>query len=128
MGWEFCTVFRNSIRLPSVIEVAIFKINGFSLGAFNDCKNLKHLTLYGKIVDGSFVSPSSYPRLSSLSVNSQPDLARITDWMESGTLKTLSLRISPEEGELLKFWPLIQASSSTMVNLELNLSLLSGAL
>lgn len=119
---NFRAAFLNSIRSLSIKDVAITNIYYFSLDAFHDCKNLKRLVLDGNFIDGEDVSTSLYPRLCSLSVDNQTDpscQAKVFSWVR-GTLNTLSLRI-PWEPDIPKFRPLIEACSTTLVNLELDL-------
>jgi len=130
LGPEFCTAFQTCLRFPSINQVMISNIDGFPLGSFDDCKNLKKLVLLsGQFTDGEGVSTSSYPSLSSLrigtehSVESRPvsNFARIVSWMKSHTLQSLSLSIH-RSMDLSNFQPLIGACSATLVTLELNLS------
>jgi hypothetical protein len=123
LGSEFRTAIRNSIRLPSIKEVAVSYINGFLLDAFHDCENLKALVLEGQFIDGEVAPTSSYPHLCSLSVDRRVDLPRILSWMKSNTLNTLCLQIAYDPSDLTKFRPLIEACSTTLVNLELDLTL-----
>ena len=128
LGPNFCMTFRNCIRLPSIKEIAITDIDGFSLDAFHACENLKNLILYGKFLGGEGSSTSSCPQLSSLSVDPRTDPARMVSWMKSmnpNTLNTLCLRMSQGGGGLPKLIPLIKACSTTLVNLELDLILFS---
>ena len=117
---KFCMAFRNCIRLPSIKEVAITNIDGFSLDAFHDCENLENLTLYGRFSGGEGTPTSPFPQLSSLSINA----TSVVTWMKSmksNTLHTLCLRMAYVGEDLPKFRPLIEACSNTLVRLELDL-------
>ena len=127
LGAKFCTDFRDIIRLPSIKEVAITNVYGLSLDAFYNCENLKNLVLYGQFLGGEGTPTSSYPQLCSLSVDRHTNPTRMASWincMKANTVDTLCLRISPKDGDLFKFLPLIEACSNTLVNLELDLLLL----
>ena len=119
LGPTFCTALVNSIRLPLIRQFVISNIDGFSLRAFDGCKNLRALQLYGRCADGECVSTSSYPRLCSLVIDSRPELTRVVSWMKSNTLHTLSLRINSYEN-LLRCRTLMEACSTTLVNLDIS--------
>jgi hypothetical protein len=122
----FCTALQNIIRLPSIKQVAVSEINGFPLDTFHSCKNLTSLLLYNRCTAGVGPSASSYPRLHSLRIDTEPDLSGIVPWMRNNTLHTLSfsifdvtLGLERFEG-LPVFWSLINACSASLVSLELD--------
>ena len=121
LGPKFRTAFRNRIRLPSIKEVTLSNVHDFSLDTFDDCKSLRRLLLSGcgRFIDGGNVSTSRFPRLSSLRVGCRPDLTRIVSWMKNNPLHTLSLCVE-SYGALPKFRTLIEACSTTLINLEVS--------
>jgi hypothetical protein len=117
---EFCRAFRNSVQLPSIKHVAIYNVHGISLDHFEECKNLRNLFLNGRVsTHGGDISSSLYPRLWSLEIDTQLDLTSLASWMKSITLHTLSLHIH-SRCSLSDFRPLIEACSTTLVNLNIN--------
>lgn len=123
---EFCTTFQKCLRLYPIKEAMISNINAFPLDSFDDSKHLKKLFLSGQFTGGEGVSTPSYPRLSSLRVESQPaesqlasDLIKMVSWTKSNSLHTLTLCMH-QHMDLPNFKPLIQACSTTLVNLELD--------
>lgn len=125
MDRKFCEAVRNSLRLPSIKTSLIANFNGFPLDTFEGCINLEKMLLFGKFIDGEDPCTSGYPRLCSLAVDNQPDFTRIMSWMKSNTLQTLLLRINHYD-DFSKFRNLIEACSTTIVNLELSNSTYPG--
>jgi hypothetical protein len=79
------------------------------------------LILYGDFVDEKDTSTLFLPRLGFLSVDYRTDPTSILSWMRGVTLNTLSLQICME-ADIPTFLPLIEAFSTTLVNLELDIS------
>jgi hypothetical protein len=118
---DFCMAFQNSIRLPSIKQVAIHNIQGFPLDSFDHCKNLNHLLLLGQCTRGADTPTTSYPRLRYLGLESQNEvtITRVVSWMKSNTLRDLWLRLE-RRLDLPQSRPLLEACSATLVNLKLS--------
>jgi hypothetical protein len=115
----FSMAFQNCIRLPSIREVALCNVDGFPLEVFEDCGNLQDLVLYGPCSGGERASASAYPRLCSLGVDSQPDLARIVSWIKNSALHTLTLRMH-RHLDFVPFRTLIRECANTLVKIVLD--------
>ena len=117
LGSEFHTALRNSIRLPTIKSVGISDVNGFPLDTLDHCENVEHLQLFGQFTDlgGPIMRP--YPPLCSLRVDGQFESTRVVSWAQ-GNLQNLSLSMSGAT-DLASFRTLLEACSSTLVNLEL---------
>jgi hypothetical protein len=119
LGAEFSTAFRNSVRLPSVKSIAIFNMRHLSLDNFDGCENLENLILNDTFLQGGSVSTPPYPRLRSLHLVHYESFTRVVSWLQkSNTLHTLSLRLF--SNSIPNFFTLIEACSTSLVNLDIN--------
>jgi len=118
---RFRTVFTDHLKLPTIRMISITGIEGFPLSAFDECKNLRKLSLIGKFSEDDSPSTSSPYPLQHLEVTPQTSPRRFLSWAKTNTLHTLSFNFQNLQYHGTPLFPdILQGFSSTLVNLELD--------